>query len=310
LAGAADRLDTKPHYKKPGSFAQFFSLGGLFFLQFLLIPRKFTRWLANSANCRWLVAQFWRNPPLPLFKPIFSIIALLSGGVGSNPKSNTMRRIIVLLLISVLAAGCFKSNDLPVILTDLRITDYISGEAIRETPIAAFYDCFGGGFLGGGSSCLKHESMTDQNGMTRVPVVVKQEDIQVSDPNYFEPSKTHRNLRFWDGKLRIFPKAAVIMEFIQNPNAIPSTLRVEVSVPAWEEYRESNGSYGTPLLHRSFVNLPGENPTENPMLSLDLFAGMENRIRIIDTLQKPAAIDTLIIVVPAKGEKKEIRIRP
>ncbi len=230
--------------------------------------------------------------------------------LGLNPKSNTMRPRIVLLLIPVFAAGCFKSNDLPVVLTDLRITDYISGEPIRETPISAFYDCFGGGFLGGGSSCLKHESMTDQNGMTKVPVVVKHEDIQVSDPNYLEPYRTHRNLRVFNGTLRVFPKAEVIMEFIQDPNSAPSTLRVEVNVPAWEEYRENHGSYGTPLLHRTFVNLPGENPTENHMLSLDLFAGMENRIRIFDTLQVPAAIDTLIIVTPAKGEKKEIRIRP
>jgi hypothetical protein len=152
--------------------------------------------------------------------------------------------------------------------------------------------------------------MTDRNGLTQVPVVVKQEDIQVFDPYYLEPYRTHRNLRFWDGTLRVFPKAEVIMEFILDPNSAPSSLRVEVSVPDWEAYRESNGSYGTPLLHRTFVNLPGENPTEKHLLGLDLFAGMENRIRIIDTLQVPAAIDTLIIVTPAKGEKKEIRIRP
>jgi hypothetical protein len=221
-----------------------------------------------------------------------------------------MRQSIALLLIPVLAAGCFKVSDRPVSLTELRITDYVSGEPVRETPIAAFYDCFGGGFLGGGSSCLKHESMTDQNGMTQVPVVVKQEDIQVSDPNYFEPYKTHRNLRFWDGTLRIFPKAYVQLAFIQHLNSAPSSLRVEVNVPAWEEYRESHGSYGTPILHRHYVNFPGENPTEDLVLSLDLFAGMENRIRIVDTLQVPAAIDTLIVVTPVKGEKREIRIRP
>jgi hypothetical protein len=236
-------------------------------------------------------------------------MVLFSVGVGSNPKPNTMRRFIALLLIPALASACFKDYDRPVSLTDLRIKDFVSGEPIRETPIAAYYDCMGGGFMGGGSTCQQHFGKTDQFGMTQVPVVVRQEEIEVYDPDYLEPSRTHRNLRFWNGTLLIFPKGSVQMEFIQTANSALSSLRVEVSVPEWEAYRENNGSYGTPLLHRTFINLPGEDLSEIPKLSLDLFAGMVNRIRIMDTLQVPAAIDTLILVTPAKGEKKEIRIR-